>query len=844
MNRAFHSIVVVCLLFATVFNGLAAASDAPDRRDTRSDPKSPQVGFAAIIVNGRALTGPNSSAQTRDGQLLIPVASIARAFGDKIQADPAGRSLTVQRSGGRNAAYDPALGQVSESGILILSISNKGNLVLSPYIEEIMLPSEIVSALFDASLRFDRQKNAVFITRGIAGGVTKQKKKVGIGEIYVADYDYNLNRYNQSNSQNLTLSAVGRLADGRFSFVSNSSGASLKNLTPRSFNFDLERPNGQRFVVGDLGSGSSLQLLTSNIRGGLASIPIGNFTVAAFGGRANSGTFARDGSVDNFAPPRNRYPYDTAVFGVTATTKPFDSGSLKPLTLSAGAMRFSGSSRRGNVVSTGVNFAGRQLQIQADVAAGTFNGSTLDGRSAKGMGVAVDVAGSYQVASNLSFQGRFAHIGSNFLAPQSGTREPIDLKAGGVSWSPFKWLTTSVNATTTRRPNDTGRAESFVSTAVAVTPGGGKPQFYISHTQSSSRSFRRGEFTLINFSKSFQRARLFINATRIKNIGPASTTVQFGSNILVNEKNTIELNQGFTSGGALNGLAEWRTSSLLKNRLNMSAGLGYTYSKTGKFDTYERFSASLNLPRETSLQVNYLQTNSGPTLLFRLRGNLFRKREATAYLNSLQSEVNNFSSVSGRVYQDLDGDGKYDARVDKAQAGIKVRIDSNRYVETDASGLYAFEAVPSGEHKVYVDLLSVRADLTLLDGDSRDLGLEGGSNSIFDFRLVRTGRISGRVWLDANNNGKFDEGETPIADVRVVTASGRDTLTDADGNFTIGDLPPGEHVFVLDEKTLPEKTIPGGKSIAVQAFPGRETSDVSLPVIPIPAEVIRFPGKP
>ena len=115
-----------------------------------------------------------------------------------------------------------------------------------------------------------------------------------------------------------------------------------------------------------------------------------------------------------------------------------------------------------------------------------------------------------------------------------------------------------------------------------------------------------------------------------------------------------------------------------------------------------------------------------------------------------------------------------------------------------------------------------------------------GSSSVYDFRLVRTGRISGRVWLDTNENGKFDENEKPLPDIRVVTASGRDTLTDADGNFTMGDLPPGEHIFLIDEKTLPTKTMAGFKPLGVQAFAGRETGGVNLFVITIPAEVKRF----
>ena len=178
--------------------------------------------------------------------------------------------------------------------------------------------------------------------------------------------------------------------------------------------------------------------------------------------------------------------------------------------------------------------------------------------------------------------------------------------------------------------------------------------------------------------------------------------------------------------------------------------------------------------------------------------------------------------------------------MDKSQANVKVRVDGNHYVETDAKGLFAFDAVTAGEHNIYVDLLSVRADLTLLDSGSQILDLAAGKHTVLDFRLARTGRIAGRLFMDANNNGKLDDGESPLSDIRIVTGSDRDTLTDADGYFTIADLAPGEHELLIDEKTLPEKTIPATKAIAVQVFAGRETGDVFMPVIQRPAEVKLF----
>lgn len=91
--------------------------------------------------------------------------------------------------------------------------------------------------------------------------------------------------------------------------------------------------------------------------------------------------------------------------------------------------------------------------------------------------------------------------------------------------------------------------------------------------------------------------------------------------------------------------------------------------------------------------------------------------------------------------------------------------------------------------------------------------------------------------MDLNGNGKIDEGEQPLADVRVVTGSGRDTLTDAQGEFVLGDLPPGEHIVLVDEKTLPENTRSAAGSLQVIVKAGSETGNTNFPVASKPVEV-------
>jgi hypothetical protein len=196
--------------------------------------------------------------------------------------------------------------------------------------------------------------------------------------------------------------------------------------------------------------------------------------------------------------------------------------------------------------------------------------------------------------------------------------------------------------------------------------------------------------------------------------------------------------------------------------------------------------------------------------------------------------------VSGKVYQDVNLNGRFDPGIDQPQANARVRVDGSRYSVSDADGNFQIESVVRGEHSVYLDLLSVRADLTLLDQTQQQITLDS-RDVVVDFRVVRTGRVSGVVWFDVNENGRVDDSERPLPDVRVVTGSGRDTLTNENGYFLIGDLPPGEHILFVDEKTLPERSRSVAGSLTIKIGAGSETSTL-LPITALPDQIKKFPG--
>ena len=799
---------------------------------------------SVIIVNERALVGPNSAAQSRGGRLFLPIATIAQALGDSFSADPALRIVTIRRQNGTTAVFNAPLNEVRENGAVILTVSGTAGLVFPPAPNELMLPAEIVAALLDVVVRRDENEAVVITRKGVQADTVRSGAKHARFELFQLEYDYNYSRYTSPGDHSLVLRGTGRVGDARLTFIANSSmGVTYNSSRPRleGGTVTLERPNGQTFVAGEFGTGTNVEFLSAAVRGGLVQLPFRGLRLDLFGGQTTSGVLNLT-PLDPVNPIRVSplaFRYDTRVFGAIATTATLDR-SHSDFTFSGGAMHFGKSNRNGDIVAGGLRYTSGRNRFQADLGVGQFSAVNRDGTETKGTGMALNVAGSYHLTDNVLVQGRYAYVGQKFLSPQSGLHEPTNLAAAGVSWQPRRWITAGLSASTATTPGRLGQFNRYVTATVNLAPDNSMPAIFVSHTQSSTTQLRNSAFTLVTATKRFNRWHMFVNGARVKTFGDTALNLQAGGNVRLNESNTLELSQAVGSRGLLSGMATWQVSNLFHNRFGFSAGLGYTRSNTAPFQTSQHLSASMKLPRSSSLQFSYLRTQTGTTALLSLHGLFFSSKRAERAMNGPLAELGSYGAVSGRVYQDVNLNGRFDAGVDQPQGNVRVRVDGSRYVVSDANGNFRIDSVSRGEHSVYLDLLSVRADLTLLDSTQQLIVLDSGRDSIVDFRVVRTGRITGVVWLDANENGRLDKGELPLPDVRVVTGSGRDTLTDENGYFIIGDLPPGEHIVLLDEKTIPERTTSVAGSQTVRVAAGNESAIV-VPVAPLPDQIKKFP---
>ncbi len=179
------------------------------------------------------------------------------------------------------------------------------------------------------------------------------------------------------------------------------------------------------------------------------------------------------------------------------------------------------------------------------------------------------------------------------------------------------------------------------------------------------------------------------------------------------------------------------------------------------------------------------------------------------------------SSISGNIFLDQNGDGSLEA-ADAGVSGVvvdllKLNTATNTYslvanTVSDASGNYAFSALPAGTYRVSVvapsgDTFSPVGSSTSYtnttvgtSGQSASPIVLGAATTVTnqDAGLYVPATFSGTVFADSNDDGLEDNADTGISGttVQLLNASGAvvsTTTTGSNGTYTFSNLAPGTY---------------------------------------------------
>ncbi|MBZ5498374.1 MAG: SPOR domain-containing protein [Acidobacteriia bacterium] len=822
-----------------------------------------------LSVNGSPLI--TARPVTKVGQeWFLPLIPIAEALGVEIAISADGQELRAQHQNGTEITYDARTGQIRHGYVLVGQVRNYKQIQFAGPREDILFPLGGVVALLGVDVEEDPGHGVLRIEPSREGMEARSATAPAFSLTSLNyNYAYTTNTRDYSQSINLFgegLAGITRLR-GNMLF-SRYPGQPRLNFSQGALRMEL--PRERKLVLGDQGIYSGIEALTNTVRGIGFEEPVRGYQFNVYGGQSMSATFGSLGG--SFSR------YDTGIAGF-AVRKRSRTGEL-----SLGGHYFSGDSRRGTAVGLAYGRLSTRNQFKSQVVIGLFSGlsassvlmsrdqvplsgmpesrtgTTLGGTDPNetsltsptgefytpirvdGPAVGFTLKDTFTPIKRVSLGGQFDYYGRNFLTPRSDPRYSGQSDGAlSVVFRPNRY--TSLTAGINRREYLLGNRPGVSSRnfgALASLPGRYPVQIGFFRSEQTDSFSSPGKTSLTQFSLAmpkFSRYSAYAYYTEMEFAGQRSQHFNGIFVIDLKSRGRITLNDQLQSHSDHRLGLDWYLD-LPRNSGFIRVGVDRITSMNASTGYSPLIGIRLPLPHGHSLEFTYYSDRDYRSLRVEVGGRLVRESAGTGS-NFVSGSVVHRAPVTGRVFLDEDLNGAFDEAVERPVADVQVRMDGTQVAVTDARGLFRFGQVEPGAHTVQAGLEGLPADMIFADAQEKTIAVLPYRDNILNFRVVQTGRITGKVtYLDYSKNPEIPV-ERPLPDARITAGSRHDALSELNGIFLIGDLPPGTYELEIDRNTLPEGYAPKPASIQVVVKPGKTMGDVAFLLVIPPKPVVQ-----
>jgi tetratricopeptide (TPR) repeat protein len=168
---------------------------------------------------------------------------------------------------------------------------------------------------------------------------------------------------------------------------------------------------------------------------------------------------------------------------------------------------------------------------------------------------------------------------------------------------------------------------------------------------------------------------------------------------------------------------------------------------------------------------------------------------------------NPVGTIEGIAFKDLNYDGLRQ-NDEPAVEGIKIFLGKDRSQITDKLGGYRFSRIRARKAYINLDTTTIPAGFVLTTPASQEVKISQSGVVEVNFGLASRTEISGIIFEDTDNNGKFNGKDKGLKGVEIVLEDGTRAKTNETGRYTFGKAKVGIHTLKLDLNSLPSNYLP------------------------------------